>query len=171
MSNNTSRLVIDRKRELMEKVVMFFLQGLPETIGVVALSLAVERVPLKWKYIVPISLVLSFFIFVIRSLPVSLGIHTVAAILLLAFFMVKFTRVPSTKCFIAIFISISFLTALEFIFHEPIFWFLDLSLNQILSNDTIWMLVGLPQATVMIISALFVARIRKPDFDAWRIRF
>lgn len=157
----------------MEKVIMFFLQGLPETIGIVALSLALQRVPLKWKYIFPFSLLLTLFIFVIRSLPVAPGIHTVVAILLMAIFMVKFTKVPSTKCFTAVFISVSYLTALEFIFHEPIFWVLDLSLNQALSNDTIWLLVGMPQAAVMIISALCIARLRKwkSDSDAWRISF
>lgn len=155
----------------MEKIIIFFLQGLPETIGVVALSLALQRVPLKWKYILPFSLVLTIFIFVIRSLPVALGIHTVGAILLLVFFMVKFTRVPSTKCFTAIFMSLSFLTFLEFIIHEPLLWVLDWSLHEILSKDTIWMLVGLPQAAVMVISALCIARLRKSDSGAWRISF
>lgn len=137
--------------------------------GVVAFSLSLAGVPLLWGRITAAGAALTLIIYLIRSLPFTFGIHTVAGLLLLIVLIRKTTNVSISKCFIVVFVSAFFLAFLEFIFHEPLFRFFKISSEAVMSNDIIWAFLGFPQAITMIFSAVLISRFKEPDRDTWKI--
>jgi len=152
----------------VEKVLLFFLQGIPEITGIVALGLALLGVPLRWGIITVAGTVLTVIIFIIRNLPLSFGLHTVIAALLLAFFIAKTTRVSTAKSIIAAFVSFSILLVLELTINKIFFTVTKLDPQVVISNNLSWTLLGLPQAIIMILLAVIVSKVKKPDKRAWK---
>jgi len=153
----------------MEKILLFFMQGIPEVMGIVAFSLALARVPLRWGIIAAAGTALTVIIYVIRSLQITFGLHTVAGILLLAVFIKKTTRTTPTYSFVAAFASLTVLTIVE-LFIEKLFLFITKLDQQVfVSNYLLWKLVALPQAILMILFAVMISKYKAPDRDAWRI--
>lgn len=155
----------------MGKLLLFLIQGIPESSGIIALSLALLRVPLRWKRIIAAGTVFALIIFAIRSLPFTFGMHTAAAIFFLVIAINMTTHVPVTKIFIAVFVTFSTLLLLEFVIMGIFFAATDLDPNSTIgeNNNVLWVLSGLPQALLLNIFALLVARFKKPREDAWKI--
>ncbi|MCG9966660.1 hypothetical protein L9W92_01135 [Pelotomaculum terephthalicicum JT] len=155
----------------MEKILLFFMQGIPEIMGVVAFGLALARVPLRWGIITVAGTALTIIIFIIRSLPLSsFGLHTVAATLLLALFIMKTTRTTQVNSFVAAFASFTTLVMLELVINKSFFFITKLDQQVFVSNYLLWRLVSLPQAILMILFAVIISKFKKPDKDAWKIR-
>lgn len=152
----------------MEKALLAFLQGVLETSGIVALSLALASVPLRWKLIGAAGTVLTLVVYAIRALPVAFGLHSIACVLLLVYFIAKTTRVSVVKSFIAVFTSFVTLALLELLTHEVFFALMNLDPQDVLSNYTLWKLLGLPQAVLLIILAIIVSKFKKPVQGAWK---
>jgi len=154
----------------MEKTLLFFMQGIPEVMGEVAFGLALAGVPLRWRIIAVAGMALTVIIFIIRSLPLSsFGLHTVAAALLLALFIMKTTRTAQLNSFIAAFASVTTLVMLELVINKSFIFITKLDQQVFSSNDLLWRLVSLPQAFLMILSAVIISKLKKPDKDAWKI--
>jgi len=154
----------------MEKILLFFMQGIPEIMGVVAFGLALARVPLRWGIIAVAGTSLTIIIFMIRSLPLSsFGLHTVAAALILALFIIKATRTTQLNSFIAAFASFTTLAMLELVINKSFISITNLDQQVFLSNYLLWKLITLPQAILMILFALIISKFKKPDKDAWKI--
>jgi len=154
---------------LIEKSLLFFLQGIPEVTGVVALSLAIAGVPLRWRLIAAAGTVLTIIIFIIRSLPLTFGLHTIAVILMVTLFITKTTRVTSANSFVAAMSSITVLMILELAINKLFFTITRLDPQAVISNNFLWKLLGLPQAVLMILLAVIVAKYKKHDKGAWKI--
>jgi len=155
----------------MEKVLLFFLQGIPEVTGTIALSLAFAGVPLRWGIITAVGTVLTIITYIIRLLPLTFGLHTVATALLLAFFIAKTTRISSVKSIIAAFMSFATLLMLELAINKLFFAVTKLDPQVVISNNFLWKLIGLPQAILMILFAVLVSKFKKPDGEAWKVEF
>lgn len=155
----------------MEKLLLFLIQGIPESSGIVAFSLALLRVPLRWKRIILVGTVLALIIFAVRSLPFILGIHTAAAIFFLVIVINRATHLPVTKIFISVFVSFSTLLLLEFVIMGIFFAATGFDPNStIVENDNVlWVLSGMPQALLLNVFAVLVARFRKPREDTRKI--
>jgi len=154
----------------MEKFLLFLLQGIPESSGVIALSLALLRVPLRWKHIIAAGTVFTLIIFAIRSLPFTFGIHTAVAIFLLVVAINKTTHTPVTKTFIAVLAGYVTVALLEIVISETFFAVTKLDPNTLITeNNPLWVLSGLPQAFLLIIFALIISKFKKPIGDAWKI--
>jgi len=149
--------------------VIFFLQGIPETIGVIALSLAFARIPLRWGPIIIAGAMISVTGSVIRALPVTLGIHTIVTLLLCVLFITKATRISPAKGFITITASVAVLIFLEMIIHLYLVNSTGLDLKNIPHDSLLWTLIGLPQAAILFILALVIRRVKTPALDGWRI--
>jgi hypothetical protein len=149
--------------------LLFLLQGIPEIAGVIALSLAIAGVTLRWKIIVPMGTVLVVIVFILRNLPFTFGLHTVICLLLAVVFIVKATRVLLSKSLIAIFLALTVLAVLELIIHEAFFAFTQIDPQVYVAKSLFWVLLGLPQALLMIVIALLAARIKKPAEGMWKI--
>ncbi|BAF59957.1 MAG: hypothetical protein HPY89_03125 [Pelotomaculum sp.] len=153
----------------MVKALLFLLQGIPEMMGILAFSLAFAGVPLRWGVIAAVGTVLAVIIYIIRSLPLAFGLHTAAALLLVTIIIAKTTCVPPSKSFISVFASFSILVTLELIIHEFFFFLTKQDPQAVISNYLLWKLIGLPQAFLMIILALLIARLKTPVEGAWKI--
>ncbi len=148
---------------------IFFLQGIPETIGTIALSLAMARIPIRWGPVVLAGSLISVTGCIIKWLPVTLGLHSIAMLLLTTFFILKATRVSSAKGFITITASVAILIFLEIMIHLSLVNFTDLDLKNIEQDSLLWFLIGLPQAIILFIIALIVRRIKEPVPGGWKI--
>ncbi len=153
----------------MTNILLFFMQGIPESMGHCAFSLAVARVPLRWGIIAVVGTVLTVIIFIIRSLPFTFGIHVAVAMLLLVFFIIKATWVSLTKSLIATFTSFATLAVLELVIYEIFFSITKLEFQAVIANNFLWKLLGLPQVALMIVFALLLSKYKIPEKGAWKI--
>lgn len=153
----------------MLQTLLFFAQGIPETAGVVACSLALARVKLRWRVILAFASVLTIVIYIIRNIPVTFGLHTVAAILLSTLFIARFTRVPPSISFIVVFASYTLLALLELIMHEFFIFLLNTEISQLLSDNYKWMLIGFPQSIFLIAIALTIPKYKKHLEGMWKV--
>ena len=154
---------------IMEKVLLFLLQGIPELSGELALSLALAGVSLRWGIIVAAGAALAVLLYIIRLLPFTFGIHSVVAILIMVLLIKIATRVRATTCLIVVFVAFATLAALEFLFSEFFFSVFKLDPQSVISNNFLWKLIGMPQAILMIIFALLVSKYKKPREGMWKI--
>lgn len=148
---------------------MFLLQGIPESSGIVALSLTLAKVPLHWGRIIAAGTVLAVITFYIRSSSFATGFHTVACLLLTVIMITIATRVPPPKAFVVVLISAVILAFVELIIHEILFSLMKLDPQQVIENDVLWTLFGLPQDAILILIALLTPRFMKPRQDVWKI--
>ncbi|TEB08599.1 hypothetical protein Psch_02165 [Pelotomaculum schinkii] len=146
----------------MFNFVLFLMQGIPESIGLAALSLALTGIPLRWGRVLAIGIVMTLIIYLIRLLPVTFGLHTVAAILLYISFIIKITNVPATRVFIAVFTSFAILIALEVAIFEAFLFFSNMEPEEVISNKLLWLGLGMPQAFILIFLAIVAARLKRP---------
>ncbi|OPY58196.1 MAG: hypothetical protein A4E55_01091 [Pelotomaculum sp. PtaU1.Bin035] len=153
----------------MEKTLLFFMQGIPESIGLISFCLALAGVPLRWKIIIAVGMVLTTIVLILRSLPLAYGLHTVAITLLMAFVITKITRIPAAKSLIAAFASICVLAIMELAINNLFFSITKLEQQAVISNNLLWELLGLPQAILMIIFAVIIPKFKKPIEGAWKI--
>ncbi len=152
----------------IEKFVLFLLQGIPESSGIVALSLALAKVPLRWGRIVAAGTIMAVIAFYIRTSSFAVGLHTVAGLLLTVIIITTATRVPPTKAFVVALISIIFLGFLELFFFKGLYDKFDLQITT-MSKDLLQKLLALPQAVLLIFISLLVPRFIEPDQEAWKI--
>lgn len=99
-------------------LLLFLLQGIPESAGIIACSLALARVELRWGVILTASVILTLFIYTIRNMPLTFGLHTVASILISAVFIAKATKVPPSRSFMAVLTGFVILAMFELPFNR-----------------------------------------------------
>ncbi len=146
----------------------FFLQGIPECMGVVALSLAYAKVPLRWGYIVISAVFLVVINYFIRSLPLTFGFHLPVMMFIIYLLIVKFTNSTLSRTIIAVFSSVATLALLEFVVSNVYFSISTLEPQDVIANERLWAIIGVVQAAILNITALIVARIIKPNEGAWK---
>ncbi|TYO96496.1 hypothetical protein [Desulfallas thermosapovorans] len=153
----------------MLQTLLFFAQGIPETAGVVACSLALARVKLRWGVILAFASALTMVIYVIRNMPVTFGLHTLAGILLSTLFIARFTRVPPFTSFIVVFAAYALLGLLELAVYELFGTLLNTEASLLMSNQHTRTLIGLPQGFILIAVAFITAKYRRAQEGMWRI--
>lgn len=153
----------------MLQTLLFFVQGILESAGIVACSLALARVKLRWGIILAAASVLTAVIYTVRSLPVTFGLHTLVAILLCVLFIARTTRLSPSTSFVVSFAGFALLAILEFPMFKLVALLLNTDINKAISDDLIGKLIGLPQAILMIVIALLISRYRKPMEGMWKI--
>ncbi len=151
------------------KLLMFFLQGIPESMGVVAVSLALAAVPLRWRIIATSGSVLALILFTLRSLPLTFGIHTIAGLLLVVIFLNYTTTVSTSKALLVSVITLGMLAIMEILVLEPYFALTHLTLEEAQSNVMQWSLLGLLQALLLNLVAILISVVRKEKKDEWTI--
>ncbi len=153
----------------MTEFLLFYVQGILETMGIMACSLALARVTLRWGVILAFAGILVTVIYMIRHMPVTFGLHTVAAILLCALLIVRFTMVPPSTSFIAVFASISVMALLEVSVYELFELLLNIEYRHFVFSQYTRKLIGLPHALIMIVIALVISMYRKPLEGMWKL--
>ena len=153
----------------MLKFLLFLMQGIPESSGLIAFSLALVRVKLRWGIILATGSVYAVIINFVRELPVTFGLHIVAGLLLMAVFISKATKVLPSRSFAAVFVCFTLLALLEALMYEATARLLHREITGIISDYLLWKIAGLPQGLLMIIAAVLMSRYRKPVEGMWKI--
>ncbi len=146
----------------------FFLQSIPEGMGVTALSLAIARVPLRWMHIFLGGIIISVASYTIRALPVTFGLHLPVVIFLVFVLMVRFTNTKPSRAIIAVFASIFILALLEFVISSAYFFATKMDFQQAQAQQDTWAIVGLIQAVLLNIIAVIVQRFVRTNEEAWK---
>ncbi len=150
--------------------MLFLLQGIPESSGYIALSLAFLGVPLRWKRIAVAGTVLALIFFTVRSLSFSFGIHTAIGIFSLIIAINRTTNIPLTKIFIAVIASFTTLALLEIVISEAFFTLTKIDPQAFIDGHKLyWKLLGLPQAFLLLFFAWLISKLKKPQEAAWKI--
>jgi hypothetical protein len=147
----------------------YFVQSVPECMGLIALSLAFAQVPLRWGRIFLGGAFLSLLTFGIRALPVNFGFHLPISILVIFLLIVKLAQVPPSRTIISVFAGFFILVLLEMVVSYSYFAFTHMNYQQAMANEGAWAAVGVLQSIILNIIALIVARFFKSTRRAWKI--
>ncbi|MGI6492509.1 MAG: hypothetical protein ACOX0T_08910 [Pelotomaculum sp.] len=147
---------------------LFLLQGIPEMTGLVGLSLALAGIPLRWGRIIAAGTVLALFLYFVRLLPITFGLHTIAGILLLFFLIIRATNIQPSKALIAVFGSLVIIAVLELTLQEAFFSITKFNRDEIIANSPYWLGLGLLQGILMIFFAFIAARFKQPQKGVWK---
>jgi hypothetical protein len=146
----------------------YFIQSVPESMGLIALSLALAQVPLRWGRIFLGGVLLSLLTFGIRALPVTFGFHLPISILVIFLLIIKLTQSPPSRTIVAVFSSFFALALLELIISNVYFTFTHMNYQQAIKHPGSWAAVGIVQSIILNIIALIVARFFKSTRRAWK---
>ncbi|MDX9871249.1 MAG: hypothetical protein RBT41_02375 [Clostridia bacterium] len=93
----------------------WLLQGIPESIGIAAVVYSFSSRQIRWKYPIFIGLIYAVFMYVIRLLPLTFGVHTVILIFILAILSTLIAKIDLRKAIINANIAIIILALSEII--------------------------------------------------------
>jgi hypothetical protein len=150
-------------------IFYFFLQAIPESMGITALTLAITRVPLRWGHILIGGTLIAGVSYFIRALPVTFGFHLPVMIFVLFMLVIKFTNVTPSKTIIAVFTSVVTLALLEYLVSSVFLAYSHMDAAQALKNENLWTTMGVIQAIILNIIALVVPRFLKPNEEGWKV--
>lgn len=146
----------------------YFLQSLPESMGLIAMSLVLAKVPLRWGRILLGGAVISVVSYIIRALPVTFGLHMPVMIFILFMFINRLTNVKPSRTVLAVFSSFFVLAVLEYLVSTAFFAITHMDSTEALANETLWSYIGLIQSTLLIVIAVLLSRFFKPVQGAWK---
>lgn len=152
----------------MQNILLYFLQSIPETIGLITLALVLAKLTLKWDRIFIFSLALAVIIYIIKILPIATGSHLLVTIFLMFVFINLSTHVSAPRSFIVTFGSVVALALLDYLLHAGIILVTGLSIEELMKNQIIWTLIGVFQSLIFIAFALLIGKLRTLDEGAWK---
>lgn len=153
-----------------EDILLFLIPGVPEVASMIALSLALGAVPLRWGRIIPAGLVIAVLFYIIRILPgVPMFTHMVVGLLIVVLIIAKTTKVPLSKSFIIVFTSMALLSVFEYLITELFLIISGLDYAEFESNQILYMIAGLCQDGILILAAIITAKFIKPNQNAWKL--
>jgi len=147
---------------------LYLLQGIPESIATLALSLTFARISLRWLPIVIGGAIISMIGSAIKLLPFAMGLNSVAMLVMCVFFIANRTTISVSKSFIVTISSAIILIFLEILFYTIISELTTLNLETVPTDSVMWYLMGLPQAILMLVMALLISKYFKPISDGWK---
>ncbi len=142
--------------------VMFIVQGTIEATGLIGFSLAIARRPINWARTLLVAAVLAILSYTIQSLSFFFGFHTILIMFLIMLYLTKVGQITIVKGFLMISISAVVLGTLEFLSNSVFFNSSNINPQDVVSNQFLWALMGIPQAVIILLLAILISRIFKP---------
>jgi hypothetical protein len=149
-------------------ILYFFIQSIPESMGLVAMSLALGRVSQKWGHIFIGGALIAVIAYIVRSLQGTFGFHLPVMIFVLFILLVKFTTLKPSRAIIAVFTSFFTLALLEYLVSGAFFAYSHMDPQQVLADLPLWTALGIVQAVLLNVIAVILARFLKPSKGAWK---
>lgn len=149
-------------------IFYYFLQSLPESMGLIALSLALARVSLRWGQILTGGVIISVISYVIRILPTAFGFHIPIMIFIIFLLIITFTRVKLSHAAIAVFSSFFALALLEYLVSTAFFIITQMTTSEAYANESLWSYLGLFQSALLIGISVLISRFIKPVEGLWK---
>ncbi|KJS13936.1 MAG: hypothetical protein VR67_02475 [Peptococcaceae bacterium BRH_c8a] len=147
----------------MKETLLFFMQGIPEMTGVIALCFAIAKVQIKWIQTLLVGVGAAILSYTIQSLSFFFGFHTFIILFLVMLFVARVGQISIFKSFFVTSIVTIVLGMLEFSINSLYFWLSGDTPHDTVSNETFWAMLGMPQAIIMVFLAIIVSIIIKPD--------
>jgi len=147
----------------VKEALLFFMQGIPEMTGVIALCFAIARVKIKWIQTLLGGVGAAILSYTIQSLSFFFGFHTFLILFLVTLFVAKVGQISIFKSFFVTSIVTIVFGMLEFLINSMYFWLSGDNPHDTVSNETFWAMLGIPQAIIMVFLAIIVSIIIKPD--------
>lgn len=141
-------------------LAMAVLQGILETLGVLAMSVVIAGKEIKWERLLPVSLLVSLITYLVKSFQTHMGLNTIVGLTILLLFLWKRYELKLLSAFTGMIVSFLILGLLEIAFN--IVFFQVIELNQVLYENTpmLWSLIGIPQGLVLNLLAFIISRVK-----------
>ena len=144
-------------------LIVLLLQGIPEQIAVVTLAFVIAGISLKWNKVVLIGIVLAFCAYLIRLFPIPFGIHTILLIFILFVFLTRLGKRDIGLYFFASLVTILVLGILEYSCMSLFILFFGFTLETLLNDLVMRIVVGEPHVLLLFISAFLLQKYFKKE--------
>lgn len=145
-------------------ILVLILTGIPEQIATVVLAFILARVKLQWKKIFIMGTILAVSAYIMRTLPITFGVHTIVNIGLLIFLMHNFVKVDLTPAVISSIITYLILIIVETLIYLIVLPIFDIPMGLVADNISLRLLLGgllvLILVIISIITNIFIKRKR-----------
>ena len=139
--------------------IALLLQGIPEITAVITLAFVIARIPLNWKRILQIGIVLALISYVVRLFPIPFGLHLFLLIILLFIALIWLGKGDVGLSLIASLLSVLTLVIFEFVclsLFMPVF---GVTPETLFTNLAIRIAIGEPQVLLTFVSAFLLNRL------------
>jgi len=140
--------------------IQWLLQGIPENLAMASLLLSMAGKKLEISKIIKIGVPQAVIFYLVRSLPISFGLHTIIGIVTLAILLNLIAKIKFSK---SLFFALLAHIALAIFETVVVGVFIQLSgqtYQDIYENFYLYILLGWPQVIFLFLSALWVNRWR-----------
>jgi signal transduction histidine kinase len=125
-------------------LIPFLGVSVPESLIIYYMALTIIGKKESWLFVVTIPLLTSLFSYIIRSIPMVFGIHSILQIIMMIVFLILFLRLSWRPAVAAIIITSMVLGLAEGIFVPFLAWVFSFDLEQIISDPWLRILFTLP---------------------------
>ncbi len=144
-------------------IYQFIFHSIPESIVLFSLALALAGNKLEYKKIFLVGLTLAISIYIIRLLPIAIGIHTIIFIIVLAILLKLYTTIKLSRSLLLALLTQIILAIIETISLVLSTNLLGLTYEQLASDKLLWIVAGWPHIIVTFLVVLAInKRKRKP---------
>lgn len=150
-------------------IFYYYIQSIPESMGLIALSLALAKVGLRWGRIFIGGVFLSILVYYIRSFHIGFGLHLPATIFVIFLAITRMTIVRPSRAIISVFSSLFILALLEYLINIAFLAYTHMEFKQALADKRLWALVGIVQDGMLFSIALIVSHFLKPIEGSWKM--
>lgn len=139
-------------------ILQWLLQGIPESLALVTLALALAGEKLEMRRIALLGIIEAVIIFAIRLLPLTFGVHSILSIFSMALLLNLFLKVRFSRSLLSALIVIIALAAAETVSFYLFLYLTGLSYEQLFENLFIYIISGWPQVILLFLLALAIHR-------------
>lgn len=126
-------------------LITLILLAIPEGMLIASIGLTLIGIRPRLQTILYTSLLFTISAFIVRKLPLSFGYHSIILIILMSLYLRSFYNTNYKKSIAAALLGFFFLVAAESLFLPLIMSGLSITLEMILDNSWLRILVSLPQ--------------------------
>lgn len=134
----------------------WLLQGIPECIALVALSVSLTGGSTNRVKIIKIGLFQALTTYIIRLVPFTPGVHVLILLTSLSFFLILFFKINLKLSVIASAITVSLLLVFEAVFNTALFALKIIRPEDLINNTLLRTFMGYPQVVFIALLALLI---------------
>ncbi len=143
-------------------ILQWLLQGIPECLANITLALALVGEKLEIRKIAPLGIIQAVFLYAVRLLPLTFGVHSILSMFALALLLHFFIKVRFSRSLLSALIVVITLAAAETVVFSLILYLTGLSYEQLAGNVFVYIVGGWPQIILLLLLALLI--------DKWQRR-
>lgn len=134
----------------------WLLQGIPESIALASVAVALAKGVLPWKKIVRIGLYQALSAYILRLIPFTPGVHVVLLITTLAFYMIWICEVNLKVSVIVSAITLCLLLVFEVLFNTGMFALGIVNPDDLMQSTILRTVMGYPQILFLLALAFLI---------------